>query len=64
MGSDDTREYLRTCSICGRKVQRHTSALSLNTWTTGWHRSFRLCGNCTRLVNEFISEAKQRVFGA
>lgn len=62
MGSDGTREYFLTCSICGRKVQRHTSFLSLNTWTRGWHRSFRLCGNCTRLVDAFIVEAKRRVF--
>lgn len=61
MGMLTTRLQLSQCSLCARKVQRHTSMVSLNTWTRGWHRSFRLCASCTHALSLTLDELKKMV---
>jgi hypothetical protein len=35
--------------------------VSLNTWTRGWHRSFRLCASCTHALSLTLDELKKMV---
>ena len=50
---------LRRCSVCTQSTFRYTSRISLFTFSFGWHRTYWMCGRCSRLVGEFITELKK-----
>jgi hypothetical protein len=54
MSDRNGRSYFIECSLCKREMRRTILRMSVNSRISGWHRSWKLCGDCTRAHHEWF----------
>ena len=48
------RPYFNRCSLCQREMSRTILRMTVNSYITGWFRSWKLCAECTRAQHEWF----------